>query len=106
MDKGYDRGLRQLGRKHDLISCVIQDHAELEIPDMGLIELEDGETGERFTVDTSSSVFRKQYETMMRAQKNERDVLLKRAQVERIDIDTSKDFVDPLAAFFRRRNKK
>ncbi len=39
MDTGYDRALRQIGRKHDLISCVIQDEAESEMPDIGLVDV-------------------------------------------------------------------
>ncbi len=105
-DRNFDRALRQMGRKHDLIACVIRDPAETEIPRVGLVELEDAETGDRTVVDTSSRVFRHQYGQFMKRAKEERDQLLKRAQVERIDIDTSKDFVDPLAEFFRRRNKK
>ena len=105
-DRNFDRALRQVGRKHDLIACVIRDAAENEIPNVGLIELEDSETGERMVVDTGSPVFRRRYLQEMKRAKDERDQLLRRAQVGRIDIDTSKDFVDPLAEFFRRRNKK
>ena len=105
-DKGYDRALRQIGRKHDLIACVVQDKADSELPDMGLVDLEDGETGETITVDTSSKLFRAEYKAQMRRLRDDRDQALKRAQVDRIEVDTSKDFVDPLIGFFRRRNKK
>ncbi|MCB0350180.1 MAG: DUF58 domain-containing protein [Bdellovibrionales bacterium] len=106
MDSGYDRALRQIGRKHDLISCVIQDAAEHDMPDIGLVELEDAETGEIFTADTSSASFRSEYSRQMLKLKEERDQLLKKSQVERIDIMTGEDFADPLIAYFRRRNKR
>lgn len=105
MDKGYDRSLRQLGRKHDLVACVIQDPAEIQIPDLGLVELEDAETGEILTVDTSSRAFRTEYTAQMRRMKDERDQLLKKAQVDRVDVNTGKEFYNPLINYFRSRNK-
>lgn len=106
MDKNYDRALRQLGRKHDLIACVVQDPAESEIPNMGLVDVEDAETGEILTLDTSSHVFRKQYVAKMKSLKEERESLLKKAQVDKIDITTTEDFIDPVVAYFRKRNKR
>ena len=106
IDSGYDRGLRQLARKHDVVSCVVQDAFEQELPDMGLIEMEDPETGEQLVVDTSSVIFRKDYKKQMKKIKDNRDQLLKRAQVERIDILNSENFVDPMIEFFQRRNRR
>ncbi len=105
-DQGYDRALRQIGRKHDLIACVVQDKSEAELPSMGLVDLEDGETGEILTVDTSSPAFRSAYRAQMKKLRDDRDQLLKRSQVDRIEVNTSQDFVDPLVEFFRRRNKR
>lgn len=105
-DQGFDRALRQIGQKHDLVSCVVADSAERTVPDLGLIDLEDSETGQVMTVDTGSLAFRNSYERQMRKLYEERDSLLKKAQVDRVDIDTSKDFVDPLIAYFRRRNRR
>jgi uncharacterized protein (DUF58 family) len=106
LDKGYDRALRQVGRKHDMIACVIQDKAEMQFPNVGLVDLEDGETGEIMTVDTTSPLFQREFKEQMKKIRDERDQLLKRAQVDRIEIDSSKEFVDPLIAYFRRRNKR
>lgn len=106
IDKNYDRALRQMGRKHDLIACVIQDPAEAEMPDIGLIDIEDAETGEIVTLDTSSQIFRKQYMAKMRALKEDRETLLKKAQVDKVDIATTENFMDPLIAYFRKRNKR
>jgi uncharacterized protein (DUF58 family) len=106
LDTGFDRSLRQLGRKHDLIACVVQDPGESEMPNMGLVEFEDAETGESMTVDTSSVVFRRDYAEYMKQIKKQRDDLLKKAQVERVDIISGENFVDPLIGFFKKRNKK
>jgi uncharacterized protein (DUF58 family) len=106
MDTGYDRALRQLGRKHDVIACVIEDPAERELPNIGLVDLEDPETGAVMTVDSSSKEFRSQYAQQMRVLAQERDELLKKAQIDKVTVLNDDDFADPLIAYFRKRNKR
>lgn len=103
MDKGFDQSLRLLGRKHDVVACVVNDAAEYSLPQLGVIEVQDAETGEVLTVDTSSSSFRSQYEEAVQKEKTERDRLLRLSQVERIDVKSSEDYVNPLIAFFKKR---
>jgi uncharacterized protein (DUF58 family) len=102
-DQGFEQSLRLLGRKHDVVACVVNDAAEYALPEMGVVEVQDAETGEVLTVDTSSASFRKQYEDAMKKQKEQRDKLLRLAQVERIDVKSSDDYVNPLVAFFKKR---
>ncbi|MFS4457870.1 DUF58 domain-containing protein [Bdellovibrio sp. HCB2-146] len=103
MDQGFEQSLRLLGRKHDVVACVVNDAAEYNLPEMGVVEVQDAETGEVLTVDTSSAAFRKQYEEAMKKQKDQRDRLLRLAQVERVDVKSSEDYVNPLVAFFKKR---
>lgn len=103
MDKSFDQSLRLLGRKHDVVACVVNDAAEYSLPQMGVIEVQDAETGEVLTVDTSSAGFRAQYEEAVSKEKAERDRLLRLSQVERIDVKSSHDYVNPLIAFFKKR---
>lgn len=103
MDKGFDQSLRLLGRKHDVIVCVVNDAAEYSLPQLGVIEVQDAESGEVLTVDTSSKSFRAQYEEAVLKEKNERDRLLRLSQVERVDVRSSEDYVNPLIAFFKKR---
>lgn len=58
---GYDRPLRLLCARHDVTVLRVYDRREREMPDVGLIELEDAETGEHMTVDTSDARFRRRY---------------------------------------------
>ncbi len=102
-DQGFDQSLRLLGRKHDVVACVVQDQAELQIPDIGLVELQDPESGEILTVDTSSSAFRQSYALAAKKKKEQRDRLLRLSQVGRIDVNSSANYVDPLIAYFRKR---
>jgi uncharacterized protein (DUF58 family) len=103
MDKNFEQSLRLLGRKHDVVACVVNDAAEYSLPDMGVIEVQDAETGEIVTVDTSSADFRKRYEDEVLKRKDQRDKLLRLAQVDRVDVKSSEDYVNPLVAFFKKR---
>ncbi|MGZ3769530.1 MAG: DUF58 domain-containing protein [Bdellovibrio sp.] len=103
IDEGFEQSLRLLGRKHDVVACVVNDAAEYSLPDMGVIEVQDAETGEVMTVDTSSPSFRQQYEKAVQQRKEQRDKMLRLSQVERIDIKSSDDYVNPLVAFFKKR---
>ncbi|CAE80579.1 DUF58 domain-containing protein [Bdellovibrio bacteriovorus] len=103
MDQGFEQSLRLLGRKHDVVACVVNDAAEYSLPSMGVIEVQDAETGEIVTVDTSSQSFRAQYEEAVAKRKEARDRLLRLAQVERVDVKSSEDYVNPLVAFFKKR---
>jgi uncharacterized protein (DUF58 family) len=103
IDEGYEQALRLLGRKHEVVACVVNDQAETELPNMGVIEMQDAETGEVMTVDTSSEVFRRDYARELKKRKEQRDKQLRLAQVERIDVNSGEDYVDPLVEFFKKR---
>lgn len=106
MDENFDQSLRLLGRKHDVAALVMQDRAEVDLPDLGVVELQDAETGELVTVDTGSSVFRRDFKALWNARKEKRDKLLKQSQVGRVELDSSGNYVDPLIGFFKTRKRK
>lgn len=106
IDKNFDSSLRLLARKHDVISVVVQDRAEMVLPDMGLVEVQDAETGEVIVVDTSDPHFRSEFHKEVQKQKEERDRTIRRAQVARIDMISQEDFVKPLVAFFKQRKTR
>ena len=62
--EGFEKPMRVLGRKHDLIAVSITDPREIRLPNVGLLELEDAETGEIILVDTSSGKVRTRYEKL------------------------------------------
>lgn len=103
MDQNFDQSLRLLGRKHDVVACVVNDAAEYSLPKMGVIDVQDAETGEVMTVDTSSPGFRENYEKEVLKRKEVRDKMLRQSQVDRVDVKSSNDYVDPLVAFFKKR---
>jgi uncharacterized protein (DUF58 family) len=106
MDQNFYLPLRQLGRRHDVIAVVIQDPTELEFPSIGLVNLRDAESGEVLTVDSSSPLFRKLYKEQIEVRKKNRDSELRKAQVDRIDVVSGENFLDPLVAFFKGRHKR
>ncbi|MCB0365375.1 MAG: DUF58 domain-containing protein [Bdellovibrionaceae bacterium] len=106
MDEGYEGPLRMLGRKHDTVAVVVGDPAEQEIPAMGVVDFHDAETGEIFTVDTSSPQFRRMLEQVSKKQFEERENALRRSRVDRIDISAGEDIVEPLIGFFKRRSRR
>lgn len=103
MDEGFDRSLRLLGSKHEVVACVISDPSENTLPDLGLVELQDAETGEIITVDTSSAFARRQFEFESKARREKRDRLLRLSQTDRVDLGTQGDVTAPLIDYFRRR---
>jgi uncharacterized protein (DUF58 family) len=106
IDKGFDESLRLLSRKHDTVAVVVEDKAERDLPNLGLVDLQDPETGEIVTVDTSSPTFRRDFLAESARVHKERDALLKKAQVEKIDVLANEDIVDPLIAYFKKRNRR
>jgi uncharacterized protein (DUF58 family) len=106
MDENFDQSLRLLGRKHDVTALVMQDKAEIELPDLGVIDLQDAETGELVTVDTSSPGFRRDFENQLKQRRDKREKLLKQSQVGRVDLDSSGNYVDPLISFFKTRKRR
>lgn len=102
---GYERTLRLIGRRHDVVAVVVEDDAEKKIPALGLVDLQDAETGEIVTVDTSSRRFQAQYAANYKQRAENRERQLTRAKVDRVYVDTSHSFVDPLIKFFSSRHR-
>src|SRR5580765_1688417 len=93
-------------RKHDVVAIPINDPAELELPRVGLVDLEDTETGEIVTIDTSNAGLRKAYQEHMRTQLTRRDRLFKQLGIDTISLTTHEDFTPKLHKFFRLRARR
>ncbi len=106
IDTDYERSLRFLGKKHDTVAVVIEDDFEFELPSMGILNIQDAETREVLTVDTSSPVFQKQFKAQGKSKKDLRDQELRKSGVSKIEVRTKENFVDPLISFFKARTRK
>ena len=102
-DTGYEKQLRLSSKRHSLIAITLQDRREIELPDVGLIELEDAETGETMIVDTRSEEARQLYTELNQRADTERRQIFRANQVDAIDIRTDESYVKPLIRFFRQR---
>ena len=102
-DTGYEKQLRLSSKRHSLIAITLQDRREVELPDVGLIELEDAESGETVIVDTRSEEARRLYMELNQRADAERRQVFRANQVDSIHIRTDESYVKPLIRFFRQR---
>lgn len=105
-DKAYAQSLRMMAKKHDVVAVVVQDPVEEELPAVGLIDLHDAESGETITVDSSAPSFRRAYAEYIQGIKTARERELRQAGVDRVEVVSGADFVDPLVAYFRKKNSR
>jgi len=100
---GYAQSLQTLARRHEVIALTLTDPLDLELPNVGLLDTVDAETGRRLLVDTSSRAVREAYREAAAQRAAARDLRLTRSSVDRVSIAVDQDVADPVAAFFRRR---
>ncbi len=100
---GYEKRLRIAARRHDLIAVSITDPRERELPNAGLIDLEDAETGEVVTVDTGSEASRRQYAVLGKKRDAKLRETFTSTGIDHIRVVSGKDYVRNLVSFFRMR---
>lgn len=105
-DTGYEKQLRLIGKRHSLIALTLQDRRETALPNVGLIALQDAETGESVIVDTRSAQTRQLYAEQKQRAAAERRHIFRASQVDNIDIRTDEPYVKPLLRFFRQRGAR
>jgi len=106
MDEGYEKALRILSRKHDVIAVHLHDILEKNFPSSGLVEFSDRENGQTILVDTASPVFRKRFQEEAAARQAALEKLFKQLQIDWIDIPANTSYVEPLFKFFKKRERK
>jgi uncharacterized protein (DUF58 family) len=102
----YRKSLNVAGRRHDLIAIDLRDPLEKNIAPVGLMVLEDAETGELMEVDTADPAWRKAFSTRQERMDTAIQQVLNGAKVDRIDLATSDDFVNALTRFFQHRMRR
>ncbi|MCE3009046.1 MAG: DUF58 domain-containing protein [Proteobacteria bacterium] len=105
-DEGFESSLRLLGKKHEVLALQITDPLEKSWPQLGLIEVQDAETGELALLDTDSLEFRKAYQAEMKKQNDLREKWLRASGVAKISISTAGDYVVPLIQYFKSRRSR
>ncbi len=106
MDEEYDRPMKIVARKHDLIAVQLDDPREKELPDVGLVKLRDAERGTERWVDTSLAAVRNAYRQGWERRRALRERQFLTSNVDNISIDVQKGYIQPLVEFFRMRERR
>lgn len=103
---GYERPLRSLALRHDVVALPLVDVREEVLPAVGLLTVEDAETGALRVVDTRSAAVRNAYAAAAATRRDATRALLHRLRVDSAELRTDASVLDPLARFFRERNRR
>ena len=103
---GYENALRRAARRHDLVCLVISDPREEDLPAVGLMEVEDAETGELLVVDTSHAALRREYRARALRRIDERRRLFRRLGIDSVELRTDRPYDVPLVRFFEARARR
>jgi uncharacterized protein (DUF58 family) len=103
--RGWESAMRITARRHEIVPVVVGDPMEAALPDVGLLLLEDLETGKLVEVDTSSHA-RHEFAQRARRAAEVRDAALRRLNVDTVEVLTDRPYVDALIAFFKARAKR
>ncbi len=106
MDEGFEKAIQIANYKHDLIAIRVTDERELEMPNVGLVHMQDAETGRISWIDTSSTRIRKHYTDHVRKKLVYLDSVFGRYGVDMAKVYTGKDYVKPLMNLFKRRGAR
>jgi uncharacterized protein (DUF58 family) len=106
IDVEVDASVRLLGRKHDVIAILLNDPRELELPNVGVVALEDAETGGTTYLDTSDRRVREEYAARALQRRIDRRRALGRMKIDSVELFTDRSFVPALMAFFNARTKR
>jgi uncharacterized protein (DUF58 family) len=104
MDNNYEDALKLANRKHDLVALRIHDKRESEMPNVGMVQFQDPETGELRWVNTSSKKVRQAYREAAEQRQFKADTALKRAGVDSASIATDESYIKPLRNLFSKRS--
>ncbi len=96
---GWDKAMDRLNMKHDLLAVRLWDPREVDLPDVGVVLVEDSETGVQLSVDTSDRGFRQRFHEAARRREAELAQTFKRAGVDELSLSTEEDMVLAILRF-------
>ena len=105
-NQDFGKPLKILKKNNDVVAIRVNDLRETEIPNIGLIQLEDEETGEQLLIDTSDENFRKNYTRIIDGEEQRLNDLFNKNKIDTIKINTDESYELPLRKFFKLRQKK
>ena len=105
-DNNYEKPLKRINPRHDLVAISVADRRETEFPDVGLIELEDTETGEIILFDSSSTKTRRHFQKKNLDEINKRKKNFLKNKIDNIEIYADQPYTQSLIHFFQYRHRK
>lgn len=106
IDDQFEQALSQANRRHDVVAVLLTDPRELKVPKVGLVTLEDAETGAAQTIDTAAGDFADRYAEQANGRIEHLRSRLRRNRIDLIHVDISKPVADPLIEFFKARERR
>jgi uncharacterized protein (DUF58 family) len=106
LDQGYEQALKVANRKHDVVIIQIVDPREQELPPLGILEVQDAETGEIVYADTSLPRVREIYRQNWERNRQKQRKLFQSHRIDNVTIDTAQPYDVPLVRFFAERARR
>jgi uncharacterized protein (DUF58 family) len=106
IDQGFESALRYAARRHDVIALALTDPRELALPEVGLIEAEDAETGQRVWLDAGDPAVRRRFAEQAASVREARRRALASVGVDVVEIATARSYVAPLVSYFQARARR
>ena len=104
-DENFEDALKLCNKRHDVVALQIYDQRETELPNVGLIELKDAESGEVILVDTSKDTVRKAFKKNWDSREKKQKEIFARSGVDHTKIRNDQSYVQPLMLLFKKRGK-
>jgi uncharacterized protein (DUF58 family) len=100
------RAMRQTNRRHDLVAVHVEDPHEQELPDVGILALEDAETGEVIELDTASAAVRKRFKAAAEERRRRLVIDFRSEGVDTLQLRTDTPYIPALQRFFKTRERR
>ncbi len=106
LDRDFEKALKHAGRRHDLIAVRISDPKEMELPPMGLLQLEDAENNRQVLADAGSQRTREAFAVLAQRRRDDLRRLARSAKTDLIEVSTDGGHLDSLIRFFQMRERR
>ncbi len=103
---GWEDALGRLARRHEVLAVRLYDPLEMKLPDVGLVTLEDAESGEQLFIDTNDPAFRARFEALTAKHEADLRAALGKAQVDTLELATDDDLLESLLRFVALRRQR
>ena len=102
----FSKALTVSSRRHDVVAMPVSDPGESELPDVGILTLEDAETGEQIDINTGSKSVRRGLAELEEIRRKGLERLFRSRRVDVVPLSTTQDYLLPLRAFFEQRERR